>query len=653
MENIKSNLKTLFGKVKIDLIPNVSEFHTFIESYSEFAAIFGLKSPNRKDTLVQFNELKKANKYIAKNMLRLMKYAAAGEMAKHDYLANILLTRSDACLVASIHHKAGKPTKGNTRVWYLDDWCKVVSLVNKTRKIARDLSCKLELKRVWIDKKLGDYARGLGVPKLHWRVHTFQENRIIENTLVAKNMLTSWQHGGRSFKGTHTAWEQIMLVLRDKPFIYEFDIKGFYDNIVTKNIAPFLGELMASRVQEIVNTTKPTEFQLPPLESDKAYQEINKHADKFVCNLKPLDYPDFEFPEGDYRVITEKQRIEEGLPEPTFEMWPENVEPYLDEETGEIKLKISMGGSLGSLEDRETISYKDNYKDAMEGNLRIAPITNPLWQFPVEPFVEKDREQGREKWKNLSQEGRGFPQGLSFSPILSTNALERALPGVKNTNLTMYMDDGLIYGESKDEVLQIINKLEAALESLGITLAPEKSGWIRENWSFVKESKFLGIKVLENESGDPILISQTRNGTSRPFPNPLEREDYLEFCETLEIAPSTARIIHDDILLPKGKEEVIYLGKVMGNILNYMYAPDSSRNEQEWKIMEGRMKAIQRILRNKHKTLQKLEKYFPEPITRPGLGERLEAVRLTSVSSIASIRLLRYLKEKRNRRERA
>lgn len=640
METIYTNIKTLFGKVKIDLIPNVSEFNTFILGYSEFAAIFGLKSPNRKDTLIQFRELKRANKYIAKQMFRLMKYAAAGEMAKHDYLVQILLTRSDACLVASIHHKAGKPTKGSTRVWYLDEWCKVVSLVNKTRKIARDQSCKLELKRVWIDKKLGDYARGLGVPKLHWRVHTFQENRIIENTLKAKGMLTSWQHGGRSFKGTHTAWEKIMFVLRDKPFIFEFDIKGFYDNIITKDIAPFLGEKMASRIQEIVNTTKPTEFKLPPEDKDKALIEykakIQAHwtgtTEKeawirswthwwFNVHLRNLAR------QGEGLTRIEEDKLLEDMKQIANVEWERSKKDYLDRLTLEDVYKPLMNDAPVNFSGRSSELVLRDYKEA---------------DF-------KDRAKGRESWKNLSQDGRGFPQGLSFSPILSTNALERALPEASEKNLTMYMDDGLIYGDSKAEVTQMINKLESALSELGINLAPEKSGWVRENFTFVKDSKFLGIKILDDGS----LRSETRNGTSRPFPNPLPKEEYIEFCENLEINASTARITYDEILVPKGKEHIIWMGRVMGNILNYMYAPEADRNEQEWKIMEGRMKYCQRILRNKHKTLQKLERYFPEPITRPGLGEKLESIRTTSISSIASIRLLRYLREKRNRRVRA
>jgi hypothetical protein len=640
MNTIRNKIKTLFGKVKLDLIPNVSEFQTFILGYSEFAAIFGLKSPNRQDTLVQFKELNKANKYIAKNMLRLMKYAAAGEMAKHDYLANILLTRSDAYLVASIHHKAGKPTKGSTKVWYLNKWSEVVSLVNKIRKIARDQSCKLELKRVWIDKKLGDYARGLGVPKLHWRVHTFQENRIIENTLVAKGMLTSWQHGGRSFKGTQTAWEKIMFVLRDRAFIYEFDIKGFYDNIITKDIAPFLGEKMASRIQNIVDTTKPTEFKLPPVESDIAYNQYSK--------------------------ILENPQDDWGVYMPTYEdmgfIGIHSWESIMDTEGNLLPRYKGIDPArfvpftemdewdLVAAKAHKPLTLTDSYKGLMEGEYLTQRIPNSIVGLIKmnEPTLE-DREIGREKWKNLSQEGRGFPQGLSFSPILSTNALERALPEASSRNLTMYMDDGLIYGDSKAEVIQMINKLESALSKLGISLAPEKSGWVRENFTFVKESKFLGIKTLE----DGTMISQTRNGTSRPFPNPLGPEEYSEFCETLEINASTSRITYNDILIPKGKEYVIWLGRCMGNILNYMYAPEASRDDQEWKIMEGRMKYCERILRNKHKTLQKLEKYFPEPITRPGLGERLESIRTSSVSSIAAIRLLRYLRERRNRRVRA
>jgi hypothetical protein len=680
MKTIKNNIKNLFGRVKLDLIPNVSEFNTFILGYSEFAAIFGLKSPNRKNTLMQFKELNKANKYITKNMYRLMKYAAANEMAKHDYLANILLTRSDACLVASIHHKAGKPTKGSTRVWYLNEWCKVISLINKTRKIARDLSCKLELKRVWIDKKEGDYARGLGVPKLHWRVHTFQENRMIENTLIAKKMLTPWQHGGRSFKGTHTAWEQIMFVLRDKAFIYEFDIKGFYDNIITKEIVPFLGEKMASRIQAIVDTTKPTEFKLPPEEKDialKSYREaIHDRSFSVVPAIEHSRMMTFlrgavqmeRNPKMDLinAAMADKARNNKADPHPMITGEVSNYRKESYAKAFEAGRKIDRSEMIAaamadkarnnakaleeSIYENRVLTLKDSYKSLMEGEVldMRSKVSDLVMKDHKAPTLD-DREQGREKWKNLSQEGRGFPQGLSFSPILSTNALERALPEARSKVITMYMDDGLIYGDSKSEVLQMITKLEAALSKLGISLAPEKSGWVRENFTFVKESKFLGIKTLE----DGTMISSTRNGTSRPFPNPLGEEEYLEFCKTLEINASTSRMVYNNVLIPKGKEHVIWLGRCMGNILNYMYAPESSRDDQEWKIMEGRMKYCERILKNKHKTLQRLEKYFPEPITRPGLGERLESIRTTSVSSIAAIRLLRYLKEKRNRRVRA
>jgi hypothetical protein len=417
-----------------------------------------------------------------------------------------------------------------------------------------------------------------------------------------------------------------MFVLRDKAFIFEFDIKGFYDNIITKNIAPFLGKEMASRVQAIVDTTKPTEFKLPPKEADKAVQRYEEMKDlMFYDEFDPMDQ------NIDSEVIFDT-RNPQDLPMPE-ELWT-------PEEEEAIKKAYQQANS---------VNIRDEYKNLMEdkpmSHLRDAygEIVN------FDEIMPGDREEGREEWKNLSQEGRGFPQGLSFSPILSTNALERALPEASSKHLTMYMDDGLIYGKTKSEVLQQKANLEKALDKLGISLAPEKSGWIRENSVFVKDSRFLGIKILE----DGTLVSQTRAGTSRPFPQPLEREEYIEFCETLEINGSTTRITYDDILKPKGKEHVIWLGQIMGNILNYMYAPEASRDDQEWKIMEGKMKACQRILSNRHKTLARLEKYFPEPITRPGLGEKLEAVRLTSISSIASIRLLRYLREKRNRRVRA
>jgi len=609
MYKISSNLKTLYGKVKISLIPNVSDFQTFIKSWSEFAALFGLKSPNRENSIKQFQELRKANKYITRQTYRLMKLAREDKMEAHDYVCKVILTKSDAFLVASIHHKTKKSP------WYRKNWSKVISLVNKTRRVAKG-DVLLNLKRVWIDKKLGDYARGLGVPKLEWRTYPFTLNRIIEQTLIAKKLLKTWQHGGRAFKGTHTAWEKTMFVLRDKPYIYEFDIKGFYDNIITKDVVPFLGKEMASRIQKIVDTTVPTEFQLPPEDKDKAlknYQELRKWS---ATALEPWkNSPNYEIYVEDY--IADMMREEFGM------------------------------GHIPQLEfpDSERLEYI--YKQLMEES-QSYPTRSVYGITQYEKETMEDRARGRERWKNLSQEGRGFPQGLSFSPILSTNALERVLR-VTERNLLMYMDDGLIFGDTKETVTKIIIRLEKALTKLGIQLAPEKSGWIREQWKFVKTSKFLAIRIKE----DGTLVSETRSGTSREFPNPLDSESYQEFCDTLEIAPSTSRITYNEIYLPKGKEYVIWLGNIMGNILNQLYAPDADHDKQEIKIMEGKLKSMEKTLRTRHKTLDKIEKYFPESIFRVGLGEGMEALRLTSISSIAAIRLLRYLREKKNRRVKA
>jgi len=617
MYKISSYLQSSFGRVKIDLIPNVSEFNTFIESYSEFAAIFGLKSPNRKNTLQQFKELRKANKYIVRQSYRAMRYAQQGRMAEHDYLCNVILNKSDAFLVAHYHRKFNH--------WYMRPWSKVVSVLNKVRRIAKG-DVPLEFKRVWINKKLNDFARGLGVPEMEWRIYPSMLNRIIEHTLVAKNMLSNWQHGGRAFKGTHTAWETTMNILRDQPFIYEFDIKGFYDNIITKNIAPFLGDGMSRIIQTIVDQTKPTKYILPPLDHDLAVKTQNNLisvTESILDDLEELMSLPLEEGETDPAEILFALLQNEGdSPEVVLTKLMEELNGFIDAE----------------------VPLEKVYEMQMRGN----PRPSLLDYLELETFTEQDRARGRDAWKNLGQRGRGFPQGLGISPILSTNALERALPKDQK-HLLMYMDDGLIYGHTRKEVEQTIEKLNVALTQLGITLAPEKSGWIREDWSFTRSSKFLAIRINK----DGTLVSETRNGTSRPFPNPLGREEYLEFAETLEIVPSTARITYDDIYMPLGKEKVIWLGGVMGNILNYMYAPESSRDAQEWRIMEGRMKSMLKILRTRHLTLQKIEKYFPEPITRPGLGEKLEAVRLSSVSSIAAIRLLRYMRGRKNRRVRA
>lgn len=629
MYKISPNLRNLFGKVRVDLIPSVSEFQTFISSYSEFAAIFGLKSPNRKETLKQFTELRKANKYITRMNYRLMVLAQQGRMAEHDYLSKIIISRSDAFLVAGIHLKYDH--------WYQKSWSKVISIIHKVRRIATG-DVDLNFKRVWIDKKPGDYARPVDAPAMEWRIHSSLLNRIMENCLRAKDGFSTWQHAGRSFKGTHTAWQQVMFILRDSPYIYEFDIKGFFNNIITANAAPFLGPSLQALIQKIVDIKKPAEYKLPPEEKDVATQAYRALPDLAMYDdFGPIDPETLQLHLDLMRTYPASDKLPENWGFPL----PEDI--WTPEEEAAIKK---------AFKEQEAQKLSPNlYKSLMEGEPVpvVRSFTGDNAVVNYDDPSHHDRAIGRDNWKGLDKEGRGYPQGLSFSPLLSTNSLERELRDVSDKELLMYMDDGLIFGKTAEAVKNTIAKLQSALTKLGITLAPEKSGWIRENWSFVKSSKFLAIRINE----DGTLVSETRSGTTRAFPNPLEYGDYLEFCANLEIEASTARIIYKDIYEPKGKEHIIWLGNVMGNILNYMYSPEASHDAQEIKIMKGRMAAIEKILRTRHKTLDKLEKYFPESITRPGLGERLEAVRLTSVSSIAAIRLLRYLRGRKNRRVRA
>jgi hypothetical protein len=121
----------------------------------------------------------------------------------------------------------------------------------KVRELLRDLLelgkatasniPNLEFRRVYIPKggKLEKgKARPLGVPSLKWRIYT----RALNHALVYfyKERLIN-QHAYQQGKSTTTAWAQILREM-DKSNIYEFDLKGFFDNVTHDGIEAKLKE---------------------------------------------------------------------------------------------------------------------------------------------------------------------------------------------------------------------------------------------------------------------------------------------------------------------------------------------------------------------------------------------------------------------------
>lgn len=96
---------------------------------------------------------------------------------------------------------------------------------------------------------------------------------------------------------------------------------------------------------------------------------------------------------------------------------------------------------------------------------------------------------------------KGLPQGGGISPTLSVQALDELFR--LNPTAVMYADDGIIFDEP--------NLTSNTLKISGITIHPEKSGYVKRNGVWEKQLKFCGMKYDGNTDQ---LWSETRKGKS-------------------------------------------------------------------------------------------------------------------------------------------
>jgi len=242
------------------LLPNCAGFGVLSLGYDLIAALFGMEKKHKELIIVKDGRVSEANKYLNKQYDRLIRAAEQDDRAKFEYLSDRMLRRSKLYQLVAMNRTL------SGWFWRLKN-CRIRATMIKLNKICEIRSSSLNYHRTYIPKGSNKYGRPLGVPTLEWRIWSWMNLNLMELWITHSGRKPTWQHGALSKRGCVTAWNQLITRL-DKPYIYEFDIKGFFNHVSHDSIKRFMKKAGFRKgfIDWVEQTSKvpPKKVNLPP-----------------------------------------------------------------------------------------------------------------------------------------------------------------------------------------------------------------------------------------------------------------------------------------------------------------------------------------------------------------------------------------------------
>lgn len=580
---------------KIEVLPNVSEIRTIKHGFDEFAILFGIKKVVRSKYWQSFEEGKAPNEYIRKQMRRLTVYANEGNIAKYNFMCQVLLKHSISYRLLAYNRVQPK--------WYLLSLGKLKGQWRELTHICRTNDGNVKFKRQWIDKKPGDAARPLGVPTVAWRAYSYMRMDLLERWFKAQGKLAPWQHGGRSGVGVLSAWKALIPKITKSKYIFEFDLKGFFDNVSHEKILEIIkpmGSSWGSWIQKML-ISQPASYGLPEKQPYRemfdASREYQTHFNRFGKTLY-------------WQVVKSESQKE------SEELWRRYEED--DKKYGEFPTRPMV----------------------INGKEYFIIRTDTLSQASLG--------RARDNWHNLNQPGKGVPQGLGSSPFLSTLLTDRYLSDLSE-NIIMYMDDGILFANSAEEMRSLKMKLLKGLNEMRISIAPEKSFDVRIEGQWLSELKFLGL-VYDSETNT--MRSKTRAGTELRFPLLNSWKEIQKVAPGINdmMSESYWKVKLNKLVNHTAHEAALahgFLGAMISESMIPITEEEYSRRYEiaRTKILTGQGKAADEIRASATDKcfIWKFQDLWPIDSLQVQVTDPLE-INLTAMSSIACIKFLKATK---------
>lgn len=572
-------------------IPNTVEFKLKDKIIDMFAlSLYGIlrNQESRFVKVLGTKRLTKANKYLDHQFRRLSKYARAKELEKFNYLARILLRKSEVYGFYAMKFVFPKLMRANT--------VKAVNLWRRTKVLRTTESSELKYKRVWITDpgKTETYTRPLGVPTAEWRIYGHMLTKIMEVYFEGRGYLTRNQHGGKSRFGVMSFLKVLALELEKAKALLEFDIKGFFNNVSHESMLELLEGCYLKEQMSKILKCKPEEYKMPPYEEDQAvenYKQAMLVQDDVYFRLLESSAPHIFGDIGDRYL-----HFSEGV--------PIKIAPG----TKEIDGHLSNPG----------YSLKDNYSELLRPgwlqdmtNVRVIDMDMDIEDFFG--FNPEEQEQGRDTWKGLGKDNCGVPQGTAFGPLLASTVLGYNLRNLKSL---IYMDDGILIGKDEKDCLRLKTILQNKLKRIGCEIAPNKTNVLDGRALITTGVKLLGtrwtrVRNIFSQS----VISETRRGITRPFIN-VQTEHLRNLVDRMyeaglmsfsknqvfwrEIGSKYVKDTFDDILLG-----IAVRHEIFGSILAKAYSPEQDIASMVREIQYGIFKAEAKLAKYPWNTIEK------------------------------------------------
>jgi hypothetical protein len=591
-------------------IPNVIDFSLTDPTYNELALLAGFDVKQRtfkSESKARRNA--KANNYLAKQFNRLRKHAEKGNFEAFNKVGLNLLQNSTSYLIYSFNSVNPK--------WTSMDFNKVIKMLKGIRKLCKTLATDIDYKRVWIDKKPGDYARPLGVPEMIWRVYLRMVTNEGEIFAYGRDLYHPSQHGGRPGYGVMSCLKEVAETLPRYKRVYEFDLKGFFDHISHASMTTIFKGTFLEGLYSKMLVSVPKDYTLPEPKADKQVPLLYdldddvEFWDKFYAKYKSFiefkrsitelslsDIAEFNYAFGPtwselipgIDDLFDNGGLDYNPAIETYEEWQEKI----------MKMMHSTKISYANIE---------SYSSIAKGTInRPEPIE-------TSHYSEAERAFGRDTWKDLNLSNQGVPQGTSFGPFLSSLAVSVYYKEQALKDWIMYIDDGLIFHNTAEELAEKLVRLNKALDKMSVELAPEKSR-LHTYESLIDNSiKFLGIR-FKNTPGTLVhrrnfftISSDTRSGTIKTLP-PINTEQMLTILENMlqegAITLSKYKYARWAVLQSRMRigfeADVVTLSikyNFFGYLLSWLYNPEMDMETTKRKINEGIRDATNEILRQR------------------------------------------------------